>query len=132
LARAVHRSDRQVRRWAAGELLVGRASSRVIEALVCRKHIDQMRHMHTGFLNMVDTITDAGMRARLLATDLGTLYIEDQLRRAAMAPVEPPALPQLGGVVSISSDSFRDEQPELLEVPSIGFQSLEARPAYHP
>ena len=47
-------------------------------------------------------------------------------------PVEPPALPQLGGVVSISSDSFRDEQPELLEVPSIGFQSLEARPAYHP
>ena len=133
LGRAVHRSARQIRRWVAEAQPVSFKASALIEALVCRKHIASMRRLHTGYLNMVDILSDSGIKGRLLAMDnLVELNVEDQLRRAAMAPVEPPALPQLGGVVSISFDSVRYEQPELLEVPSIGFQSLEARPAYHP
>jgi hypothetical protein len=64
LARAIGRSDRQLRRWVAGELLVSIQASRLIEELVRSKHGEQMRRLRAGYLNMIAGLTDSGIRGR--------------------------------------------------------------------
>ena len=73
LARAVNRSDRQVRRWAAGEVAVSLHASRLIEALVRDRHGQQMRRLRASYLAMIGSLSDTPMRARLLTMDLSEL-----------------------------------------------------------
>jgi hypothetical protein len=89
LARAVHRSDRQVRRWVAQEQPVSLYASALIEAMVRNKHSDQLRRLHVGYLNMIASLSESGIRSRLLALDLTALHIDDQLRRASLGHLQP-------------------------------------------
>jgi hypothetical protein len=84
LARAIDRSDRQVRRWVAGERPVSIEASRRIEELVRAKHGQQMRVLRATFLDMIGSLADTEMRGRLMAMDLDELRVDDQLRRAAL------------------------------------------------
>jgi hypothetical protein len=83
LARAIQRSDRIVRYWAAGDRMLSIAASARIEVLVRTKHGEQMRRTRAIYLDMVGGLTDTAIRGRLLTMDLGELRLDDQLRRAA-------------------------------------------------
>jgi hypothetical protein len=97
LARTIGRSDRQVRRWVAGELLVSIRASRLIEELVRSKHGKQMRRLRAGYPNMIAGLTDPGDPRRLLADDeVDDLVLED-LSRALRAskPIDSVRLTRL-------------------------------------
>jgi hypothetical protein len=83
LARAIHRDDRLVRRWVAEERPVSIAASEMIEKLTRNKHGDQMRRLRANYLNMIGSLTDTQIRARLMTMDLGELRVDNQLRQAA-------------------------------------------------
>jgi hypothetical protein len=48
------------------------------------KHGEQMRRLRASFLDMVGSLSDSPIKARLLAMDLGQLQVDYQLRRAAL------------------------------------------------
>jgi hypothetical protein len=89
LARAIHRGDRLVRRWVAEERPVSIAASEMIEKLTRTKHGDQMRRLRANYLNMIGSLTDTQIRARLLAMDLAELRVDNQLRQAALIGCGP-------------------------------------------
>jgi hypothetical protein len=91
LARGIHRSDRQVRRWVAEEWPVSIAASAEIEALVRTKHGQQMRRTRAYYVDMIASLSDTSIKARLLTMDLGELRVDDQLRRAALAMLSAAA-----------------------------------------
>jgi hypothetical protein len=70
LARAVHRSPRMVRRWAAGERPISAAASQRIVALVRDKHGRQMAWQRATYLAMIGALSASPLRAQLLAMDL--------------------------------------------------------------
>jgi hypothetical protein len=83
LAHAIQRDDRLVRRWVADERPVSMRASQLIEKLTRDKHGGQMRRLRATYLNMVSSLADTGIRARLMTMDLGELRIDNQLRQTA-------------------------------------------------
>jgi hypothetical protein len=84
LARAIQRSERLVRYWKSGERLVSIAASAQIEALVRHKHGQQMRRTRAYYLDMIATLSDTTIKARLLTMDLPELRVDNQVRQTAL------------------------------------------------
>jgi hypothetical protein len=84
LARAIQRSERMVRYWKSGQRLVSIAASAQIEALVRHKHGQQMRRTRAYYLDMIATLSDTKIKARLLTMDLADLRIDNQVRQTAL------------------------------------------------
>ena len=95
LARALHRTPRLVRYWAAGRLVPRHACER-IAALMLQKQESRLRFDSSNFLYVVAGLKDREMKEQLLGmgTPLG-FTIDNQLRRAAILghPPPPPAHP---------------------------------------
>jgi hypothetical protein len=83
MARAIHRSDRLVRRWVAEDSLVSIVASATIEQLVREKHGRQMKYLRATYLNMIASLSDTALKGRLLTMDLSQLRTDNQLRQAA-------------------------------------------------
>lgn len=84
LAHAIHRSERQVRYWKSGQRLVSIAASAQIEALVRQKHGQQMRRTRAYYLEMIASLSDTKIKARLLTMDLAELRVDNQVRQTAL------------------------------------------------
>jgi hypothetical protein len=78
-----------VRRWVAEERPVSIDVSRRIEQLVRAKHGQQMKRVHSFYLEMVTSLSDSAIRGRLLTMDLSEMRLDDQLSRAALPTPRP-------------------------------------------
>lgn len=121
LARALQRSDRLVRYWAAGDRPLSPAASASIEALVRNKHGEQMRRTRAYYLDMIATLSDSQIKGRLLTMDLGALRLDDQLRQQTLietdlvlalvaesrADIERVAVVELGSLCSVTYCALR-------------------------
>ena len=81
MARALHRNDRLVRRWVAQDKPVSLHASRLIEKLVRDKHGNQMRLTRSVYLAMIASLSNKGVRGRLLAMDLSDLQMDNPIAR---------------------------------------------------
>ena len=91
MARAIHRNDRLVRRWVAQDKPVSLYASRLIEKLVRDKHGSQMRLTRSVYLAMIASLSNKGVRGRLLAMDLSELPFDENLIAQGMAARAPPS-----------------------------------------